>query len=168
MNVIPIAFAGVRYYFFHVSVNLKTPYPPSIPKSPPDKRLYFLHFVPNGQQYPNAVRRISLNPCTFYKFSSAVSDFLELWHGSATLHGTLQPCPPFLLAWHRLVSCSVSCARLGRSDAARLHWAFPDGLLWQNVVKGNPSTFAVLQSAHSPAALSCPKKWETQYSPPPP
>lgn len=81
-----------------------------------------------------------------------------MWHGSATLHGTLQPCPPFLLAWHRLVSRSVSCARLGRSDAARLHWAFPDGLLWQNVVKGNPSTFAVLQSAHSPAALSCPKR----------
>ena len=76
MNVIPIAFAGGRYYFFHVSVNLKTPYPPSIPKSPPDKAL-LLHFVPNGQQYPNAVRRISLNPCTFYKFSSAVSDFLE-------------------------------------------------------------------------------------------
>ena len=35
------------------------------------------HLVPPGQQYPYAVRRISLDPCTFDKFPAAVLDFIK-------------------------------------------------------------------------------------------
>ena len=35
------------------------------------------HLVPPGQQYPYAVRRISLYPCTFDKFPAAVLDFIK-------------------------------------------------------------------------------------------
>ena len=35
------------------------------------------HLVPPGQQYPYAVRRISLDPCTFDKLPAAVLDFIK-------------------------------------------------------------------------------------------
>lgn len=55
-----------------------------------------IHFVPPGQQYPYAVRRISLDPCAFDKLPSAVLDFLEGGVVSAILHGTLRPYLPLL------------------------------------------------------------------------
>ena len=48
----------------------------------PFQRVYrtkpgIFYLVPPGQQYPYAVRRISLYPCTFDKFPAAVLDFIK-------------------------------------------------------------------------------------------
>jgi hypothetical protein len=58
-----------------------------------------IHFVPPGQQYPYAVRRISLDPCAFDKLPSAVLDFLKggvVQQPCTKLSAHISLCCPYL------------------------------------------------------------------------
>ena len=58
-----------------------------------------IHFVPPGQQYPYAVRRISLDPCAFDKLPSAVLDFLKggvVQQSCTELSAHISLCCPYL------------------------------------------------------------------------